>query len=185
MQPAELKQFIKRIRNAYGLKQVDEEILTFLYEKCGNIPSHAIEWIEDRFQTLYDKFPVKLHGAIMACWWDYLREHPQDKAREYKSCPYCEDGMLRLGKPVAMYGGAMTEFVANCGHCKQRADEKKVPMLTVQQAADLGYKRWNDEEKPHIDYSKSSWWHNLVPRIGNHESLPQKPDNQPESEVPF
>lgn len=158
-----MKSFIKRLRNAYGLKQVDEEILTFLYEKCGKIPSKAIEWIEDRFQTLYDKFPSKLHSAITSCWWDYLREHPDQKTRDYKSCPYCQDGMLFLAKPVEMYGGIAACFTANCGHCRQRQDEKNVPMMTTTQAADLGYKRWHDDEKqPQMDYTTQGWWNEVV-----------------------
>lgn len=166
MQPAELKAFIKRLRNAYGLKQVDEEILTFLFEKCGKIPSKAVEWIEDRFQTLYEKFPSKLHGAITACWWDYLRDHPDERAKEqqYTSCRFCENGMLFLGKSIELYGGVETCFVANCGHCKQRSDEKNTPMLTLQQADALGFHRWREEDKPKMDYTGTTWWHELVLR---------------------
>jgi len=156
---------VKRLRNAYGLKQVDTEILEFLFDKCGKIPSKAIPWIEERFGTLYDKFPSKLHAAILACWWDYLREHPQEKAQHAPSaCRYCEEGRLLLSKPVELYGNLPTLFIANCAHCKRRQDEPNVPMYTLEEAAALGYQRWQDKEQPRMDYSQQSWWHKLAAR---------------------
>ena len=152
MRKTELEQFIKNLRNAYGLKQVDDEILSFLYEKCGSIPSHSVNWIEERFQCLWEKFPSKLHSAIMACWWDYLRENPeQQAAKSVVECRYCTDGMLRLAKFEPMHG-RMTEYSANCGHCRQRAYEKNVPMMTRDQAIKRGFtvldEDGNEQPKP-------------------------------------
>jgi hypothetical protein len=152
-----MRSFIKRLRNAYGLKNCDDEIQEFLFSKCGNIPSRALDWIEERFQVTYEKFPTKLHGALTSCWWDYLREHPEQRAHiERKECPYCQDGMLRLTKFEKMHG-RMTEYSANCGHCRQRQDERLVPMMTHDQARAKGFTVLGDDGKEYAKSGASTW----------------------------
>lgn len=160
MQPKELREFIKRLRNSYSLRQVvDDEILDFLFEKCGKIPPFAVPWIEERFQVLYEKFPSKLHSAIMTCWWDYLREHPEQRAPEQqkKDCPYCTDGMMLLAKYEPMHE-RMTEYSANCGHCRQRAYEKNVPMMTRDQAIKRGFTVLDEDGNEYARPGEPSMW---------------------------
>ena len=153
----EFKRFIKSIHNARGKTAPGAEVLDFLFEKIGKIPGHALEWIEERFEATYEKFPTVLHAALMACWWDYLREHPEQRAHvERTECRYCQDGRLILEKYEPMHG-RMTEYSANCGHCRQRQDEKSIPMMTYDQARAVGYTVLMDVECEHEKSGHSTW----------------------------
>jgi hypothetical protein len=159
----EFKGFIKALHNAFGKSTPSAEVLDFLYDKIGKIPGPALEWMEERFLSINEKFPSKLHPAIMACWWDYLREHPDQRAmdREKKECPYCTDGMLFLAKYEPLHG-RMTEYSANCGHCRQRADEKNIPMMTRDQALKRGYSILDEDGNERAKPGGPSMWRSVA-----------------------
>lgn len=153
--------FIKRIYNAYGRVYPKGEIVEFLWSKLGNLPSGCMEWVEDRFLSRNENFPTKVHLAILACWYDWLNEHPEHKAKSTVECPYCQDGMLYLGRYEPMHG-RVTTYTANCGHCRQRADEKSVPMMTRDQAVKRGYSILSEEGRERDDSRGGSMWHTVA-----------------------
>jgi len=159
----EFKWFIKALHNAFGKSSPGAEVLDFLYDKIGKVPGHALEWMEERFLSVNEKFPTKLHPAIMACWWDYLREHPEQRAPhgQQEDCLYCHDGMLFLGRHEPIHG-RVTTYAANCGHCRKRADEKNVPMMTREQALKRGYSILDDKGNEHAKPCGPSEWHTVA-----------------------
>lgn len=141
------KTFIKSIHNAYGKRSPDNEILNFVWSKISFIPDSAVGWIEDRFMTTNDKFPGKLHLAILACWYDWKNAHPDNAVRQEHKCrnKSCVDGVLFLERFEEFYGCKQI-YTANCGDCHYVQGAKSY--MTLAEAAKQGYSTLDEEAKP-------------------------------------
>lgn len=152
MNQSQFREFISELHNSYGKRAPGEEIMEFLWRKVGELPSKAVPWMIDRFLSMNQIWPVKLHPAIMACWYDWRNAHP-DKAASNRTVPTncrnpnCVDGILFLVKPSDLYQ-ANAVYTSNCGDCKRITDQPHIETISMFEAHQRGYNPLDLEAKP-------------------------------------
>jgi hypothetical protein len=117
--------FIRRIRNAYGLKQLPEEVLEFLYVECGSIESGSAKPIFESILNTYEKYPTKLHLAINSEWGKWNRSKGEPGKPKTLKCPInlrdeegpCYDGELFLYHAGEEYGAGLNSYSFCCEDC--------------------------------------------------------------------
>jgi hypothetical protein len=165
MDNSQFKAFIKSIHNAYGRKSPDGEVLDFIWTRIHHIPASSLEWIENRFMSTNDKFPGKLHLAILSCWYEWRNEHPDKTITRRHQCknPSCINGVLHVQRYEEMYS-CQQEYTANCGDCKY-IEGSKLPYMTMVEAGRLGFSPAELEE-PKPSKSPEGFFKHLVDNWG-------------------
>lgn len=151
MNQTRFREFISSLHNAYGKRTPTQEVMDFLWGKAGNLPESSLDWIEERFLSINEKFPTKLHPAILGCWYDWRRHHPDkvvgDKREHTCRNSNCINGVLCLQRYEERYG-TTTEYSANCGDCKWINDQPNIPTLTMFEAHQRGFDKVDFEARP-------------------------------------
>lgn len=149
MNPREFENLVRFLRNTYGLKSYiqDGEIMDFLYDQCGRIPVEAVQFIKERFVATYDKFPGKLHNAILDVYAQWLNAHPSKKAMSQdRGCRFdhCTGGYLHIRWKDE---GGRWEGIARCTECGRAPSREYLLDLNPETVGKNGSRyQWNTLE---------------------------------------
>lgn len=143
MNPIEFEEFLRFVRNAFGLAMYPTrkgdgqgEVVEFVFDQVGHIPSEAIPWMRDRLLSGHDRFPAKIHAAIIECYQQWLSAHPEKRARDFdkpEHCrhPECDAGLLFLQSSDGY------RYVFRCVCC--RSELRGIPMARFSELRARGY----------------------------------------------
>jgi hypothetical protein len=141
--PIEFEEFLRFLRNAYGLAMYPTrkgdgqgEIVDFVFDRVGHVPSEALPWMRERLLSTFERFPGKIHAAILDAYQQWLIENPEKRAGKWdrtEHCrnPECDMGLLFLVGP----DGYRTVFRCGCG----RSELRGIPMGRFEQLRARGY----------------------------------------------
>lgn len=120
--------FINDLRHTYQLRSLPDEVMDFLFGRIGHLPVGCVEWISEKFVTQNEKFPTRLHTAILWLFNEWRKEHKKTapETRSGKtSCklPYCDEGLIHVRKEVE---GVSYVYTFRCQEC-DRSDLTGIP----------------------------------------------------------
>lgn len=105
MRGATAFQLVRSIRNKYGLTmfrakagEEQSEVMDYIYDQIASIPDEAVPWIIANFATAYQRYPAVLDEAINERFQDWLRVHPEKRAKGRSiNCSDCDStGLLHV-----------------------------------------------------------------------------------------
>lgn len=147
MNQTQFADFVNRLRHAYQLRSLNEDIIQYLFEECGWIESGCRRQVFEIFRRNNDKFPTKLDLAILSAYNEWSRNKGEPQKQATLKCPNnmpdeegpCYHGDLILYHEGEEYGHGRNPYAFVCLDCKRSSGGANCPSGTLKELMNKGW----------------------------------------------